>query len=71
MAWSWRLETAEGRPTTGPADLPEETWTTQADAESWIGEYWRALAAHGVQQVFLLDDERVVYGPMKLEPAPS
>ena len=69
MAWSWRLETADGRITGGPAELPEETWTTQADAESWIGEHWRVLAEHGVQQVFLLDDEHVVYGPMKLEEA--
>jgi len=69
MAWSWRLEKADGRIAAGPPDLPEETWTTQADAESWIGENWRILAAHGIQQVHLLEDDEVVYGPMKLEPA--
>lgn len=67
MAWNWRLEKADGRVTTGPAGLPEETFTTQADAESWVGENWRVLAAGGVDQVTLLDDDTVVYGPMRLE----
>ena len=68
MAWTWRFEKADGRVTPGPADLPEETFTTQSDAESWVGENWRHLAAHGVDQVTLLEDDAAVYGPMRLEP---
>jgi hypothetical protein len=62
MAWSWRLEKADGR----PAGVAEETFTTQADAESWLGENWRGLRDQGVDQVVLLDGESKVYGPMSL-----
>ncbi|MFC5753993.1 hypothetical protein [Actinomadura rugatobispora] len=62
MAWSWRLEKADGR----PAGVAEETFTTQADAESWLGENWRGLREEGADQVTLLDGESPVYGPMSL-----
>lgn len=58
MAWSWRLETADGR-TIG---MSEETFSTQADAESWLGENWRGLRADEVDKVTLLDGDSVVYG---------
>lgn len=57
MAWSWRLEKADGR-TVGTS---EETFTTQSDAESWLGESWRGLRAGEVDKVTLLDGETVVY----------
>lgn len=69
MAWSWRLEKVDGRVVQGPADLPEETFTTQADAESWIGEHWRALAAVGVEQATLLEDDAPKAPPLRLVPA--
>lgn len=69
MAWSWRLEKADGRVVTGPSDLPEETFTTQADAESWIGEHWRTLAAAGVDQATLLEDDTPQAPPLPLVPA--
>ena len=62
MAWSWRLEKADGQ----EVGRSEETFTTQADAETWLGETWRGLREEGVDQVTLLDDESVVYGPMSL-----
>ncbi|MFI0444918.1 hypothetical protein [Actinomadura sp. 6N118] len=65
MAWSWRLEKADGR----SVGMSEETFSTQADAETWLGENWRALREDKVDQVTLLDDERVVYGPMSLHEA--
>ena len=34
----------------------------------WLGESWRSLFASGVEQVSLLEDGRVVYGPMSLRP---
>jgi hypothetical protein len=68
MSWTWRYESADGEPVT-PTDLPPaETFPTQSDAESWLGEEWRALLAAGVSRVTLLEGDRVVYGPMSLDP---
>ncbi|QSB13541.1 hypothetical protein JQS43_18380 [Natronosporangium hydrolyticum] len=57
MAWSWRYEAADGTTVTGPA----ETFGSQADAESWLGQTWRQLAEQGVNTVVLLEGERVEY----------
>jgi hypothetical protein len=61
MGWTWRYEhtgaTEPGR---------SEEFPTQGDAESWIGETWRELAADGVEAVTLFEDDRDVYGPMSL-----
>jgi hypothetical protein len=67
MPWSWRYEKADGSAIDAPG-VGDETWTTQADAESWVGESWRSLVESGVDQVSLLEDGRVVYGPMSLHP---
>ena len=64
MPWSWRYEDVDGQTVTGPA----ETFSSQADAESWIGQAWRGLAAAGVTQVSLVEDDRVDY-KMSLQPA--
>ncbi|QNP62941.1 hypothetical protein [Streptomyces genisteinicus] len=64
MAWTWRFETADGTEVQ-PAVEPEE-FTTQGDAESWIGEYWKPLQEGGADQVVLSEDGAVVYGPMSL-----
>jgi hypothetical protein len=66
MTWSWRLETSEGSTVDG---VPAETFPSQADAESWIGEAWQELAGQGVDQVVLLEGDREVYGPMSLHAA--
>jgi hypothetical protein len=64
MPWSWRYEGADGEAVSGPA----ETFGSQADAESWIGQMWRELAAAGVTSVSLIEDERLEYR-MSLQPA--
>ena len=64
MPWSWRYEGVDGEPITGPA----ESFSSQADAESWIGQEWRGLAESGVAKVVLVEDDRVEY-PMSLLPA--
>jgi hypothetical protein len=64
MAWSWRYEGADGKPVAGPV----ETFGSQADAESWIGQVWRTLADAGVTTVVLVEGERVEYR-MSLLPA--
>lgn len=64
MAWSWRYEGADGSPVSGPV----ETFSSQADAESWIGQTWRELASSGISSVSLVEDDRVEYR-MSLMPA--
>ena len=49
-AWTWRFEKV----------------TTQGDAESWIGEHWKALKEGGADQVRLYEDAAEIYGPMSL-----
>ncbi|MHC5261623.1 hypothetical protein ACYSUO_27370 [Streptomyces sp. UC4497] len=63
-AWTWRFEKSDGTEV-APAVQPEE-FTTQGDAESWIGEYWKQLAEGGADQVTLREDDKVIYGPMSL-----
>jgi len=63
MAWTWRLESADGTLLEG---LASPTHQNQSDAESWLGEQWRELAADGVARVTLIEDGAEVYGPMSL-----
>ncbi len=67
MPWSWRYEKADGAVVSG-AGLQDAIFASQGDAESWLGENWRALLEAGVDQVSLLDDDRREYGPMSLHP---
>ena len=64
MAWTWRYENAQGEVIEGPS----ETFASQSDAESWVGQTWRELAAHGVFRVALYEDSRLEY-EMSLAPA--
>lgn len=66
MAWTWRYERSDGTPVDNDVS---QAFPTQSDAETWIGESWRDLLDGGVDQVSLLEEERVVYGPMSLHPA--
>ncbi|MCF3963861.1 hypothetical protein L1885_19780 [Streptomyces fuscigenes] len=64
MAWTWRFEKADGTEVV-PAVRAEE-FPTQGDAESWIGEEWKALLEGGADQAVLFEDDAKVYGPMSL-----
>ena len=69
MGWTWQYETDKGVVVSELPNVSEATsFPTQADAETWIGEMWRTLLEAGVDQVTLLEDERIVYGPMNLNP---
>lgn len=68
MNWTWKLHDVEGSPTI-PTELDIPVFTSQADAETWIGESWAELITLGVESATLLNDESVVYGPMSLRPA--
>jgi hypothetical protein len=61
MAWRWVGEPAI------PARF-EHTWSSQGDAETWLGEYYPDLREAGVRAVSLYEEDRLVYGPMSLEP---
>ena len=63
--WWWRLEDASGEPVE-VAQYADQRFSNQGDAESWVGETWADLAAHGVAAVTLFEHERLVYGPMSL-----
>ncbi|HSK27164.1 MAG TPA: hypothetical protein VK894_09670 [Jiangellales bacterium] len=67
MAWHWRYLDDSGA-TIDDESLPRRDFPNQADAESWVGEAWPELLDSGVNAVTLLEDERVVYGPMDLRP---
>lgn len=67
MAWSWRYEDADANEVRSES-FPGETFTTQAEAETWLGETWRELLDEGVDQVTLFQGGDVVYGPMSLHP---
>jgi hypothetical protein len=64
--WSWRLEDADGNEVNVSADYAGRRFSSQADAESWVGEIWADLAELGVVAVTLMEADRVVYGPMSL-----
>ncbi|PSJ28028.1 hypothetical protein B7P34_14720 [Streptosporangium nondiastaticum] len=59
MAWVWRFEKADGT-AVEPAVEPEE-FSTQGDAESWIGEIWKELLDGGAEQVRLFEDDTEIY----------
>jgi hypothetical protein len=67
MPWTWRYEKTDGSGVVNPA-LQDAIFASQSDAESWLGENWRGLIDAGVDQVTLMEDDRLEYGPMSLHP---
>ncbi len=66
--WWWRLLDATGREVPDVREGGPPRFTSQGDAESWVGECWRELLDDGVESVVLLEGDREVYGPMSLAP---
>ena len=64
MAWTWQYQDGSGS-VTGTSD----SFPSQSDAETWIGESWKTLLDSGVASVVLMEEQREVYGPMSLSPA--
>jgi len=60
----WRWE-ADRDPGDGSLD---RTFPSQGEAESWLGEFYPDLRERGVRAVSLREADRLVYGPMALEP---
>ena len=72
MTFRWQFRPAEtvgdgpratgadpGPTATGPG--ADQSFVSQSDAESWLGENWRELAAAGVEQVTLNEGDRTLY----------
>jgi hypothetical protein len=58
MAWTWQYLGADG----AQLDRGEaEEFSSQGDAESWIGEEWKTLKEDGVDRVLLLEDGAKIY----------
>ena len=71
-SWRWRFEDASGAtvaPPEGGVAASAPGFSSQSDAESWIGEVWPELLDEGVDQVSLFEADRQVYGPMSLHAA--
>lgn len=63
MAWRWLPDSAPGE----DAGLGRR-FPTQGEAESWLGEFYPDLLEAGVGAVTLYEEDRPVYGPMRLTP---
>lgn len=66
MTWSWTYAGTDGQ--TLEPEAAVDAFPSQAEAEDWIGVTWRELRESGVASVTLVEDDRVVYGPMSLDP---
>lgn len=50
-------------------DSPDElAWADQGDAEAWLTGAYLDLLDAGITAVSLYEEDRLVYGPMSLEP---
>lgn len=67
--FTWTAELTPGSPTTSD-DLAEvgvgQQFDTQEQAEAWLASFWAELSDLDVASVTLMDDDRLVYGPMGL-----
>lgn len=66
MAWRW-----QPGPGSAGSDELARVFPSQGDAESWLGEFYPDLLTEGVRAVSLYEENRLVYGPMSLEPDPG
>lgn len=63
MSWYW----VPDREPDDPSQIAR-TFPTQGEAETWLGEFYPDLVLAGVHAVSLYEADRLVYGPMGLEP---
>jgi len=64
--WRWAMLDSAGAEVAIDGPLADQAFPSQADAESWVGEFWAELADQGVDAVTLYEADRLVYGPMSL-----
>ena len=63
MSWYWVPDREPDDPSQIARSFP-----TQGEAETWLGEFYPDLVQAGVGAVSLYEADRLVYGPMGLEP---
>lgn len=68
MSWRWHPQLRRGGAVDTAALGLDQRFPTQGDAESWLGECYPDLLDAGVDAVSLYEEDRKVYGPMRLEP---
>lgn len=78
MTWRWvpdRAPDQSGARGATPSDPRTDdtiritrSFPTQGEAETWLGEFYPDLVQAGVRAVSLYEADRLVYGPMGLEP---
>jgi hypothetical protein len=66
--WTWQFLDADGAPLEGGVDAPEPPAASRYDAEQWLGESWRVLAAEGAVRAVLRCDGAVVGPGVELRP---
>lgn len=44
----------------------DQRFDSQEQAEQWLSEYYESVSDIGVTEVTLMEEDRVVYGPMSL-----
>ena len=68
MTWTWQLEKEDGT-VIAARELSKETWSQPGRRRELARRALAQPAAAGVDQVTLVEDGRVEYGPMSLHPA--
>ncbi|QGQ19105.1 hypothetical protein GC089_07535 [Cellulomonas sp. JZ18] len=63
--WRWRLRTEAGAEVDRPTS---PVFLARFEAEQWLGEHWRGLAAQGVRSVVLEHDGDEAGAPLRLPP---
>jgi hypothetical protein len=69
VSWRW-VPDQKPSSSRSSAESPSigRTFQTQGEAETWLGEFYPSLLTAGVRAVSLYEADRLVYGPMSLEP---
>jgi len=69
MSWGWLFVDQAGAAVALAAVAEaagDAAFASQGDAETWLGEHWKVLAAAGVAAATLVEDGREAYGPLPL-----
>jgi hypothetical protein len=70
MSWTWQYFDNDGVMIDAPVEpCVTSAFPNQIDAEAFVSDTWPQLRTAGISAVTLLDGDRVVYGPMSLDPA--
>lgn len=67
---SYRWQPTAGTFTEGDLDAAglAQSFDSQPAAEEWLTMFFEDLLDHGVSEVSLCEEDRLVYGPMSLNP---